>query len=556
MPHLTSVSNDVRTSLLSAFPRLPSNVPLTDLALLKLKLLVECDMNTHNVDATFIDGVLVTPEEYPDDRIVSYVDGRNLEHYYNGFSHLVTIHEFRTSVLGSINWVEFADTIDLLYDHPIHDPNIAPDTDSDSDTDDDDADTIAIAAELAGPPSVSAPKRDIEKKCVACLSDFDEYFKCIKCVDGVVCGGCVVMMGEFNKVKCPVCRVEECFHNILNITPKMMFAGVFKDINNFDKIRSLYPVCKLDRGLFKELINELHFTPRFATTPTQTDRGLFVEDWGINIEDINLKDVVRFERINPTSPDNCYELPLIKVWVESGGENNDDNIDCYEIRCIRRNSHGHDHIMRYMKENLAHFTNECLYAARPSMLTPTEWKCLVDKMTEDPDEVSSAVLYNLCFRQRILERMDEDEKANCVMSMCGIPCDSQYGDVREFMVFTRKVPVGMNDVKAATTIQKNIRRKLHSLIGVMGREPEPEPPSEQEHHELCCANCGTSCLDHRSNRGRGSEHPCEDCGEDRCVLCPCDCWRPGVNRIGSGDLRPLTAEELEGLLSDSEILSD
>ena len=38
-----------------------------------------------------------------------------------------------------------------------------------------------------------------------------------------------------------------------------------------------------------------------------------------------------------------------------------------------------------------------------------------------------------------------------------------------------------------------------------------------------CAACGTTCLDHTSNNGRGSESPCGCCEELRCKYCPCEC---------------------------------
>ena len=45
----------------------------------------------------------------------------------------------------------------------------------------------------------------------------------------------------------------------------------------------------------------------------------------------------------------------------------------------------------------------------------------------------------------------------------------------------------------------------------------------EEEDELTCDGCGTTCLDHTSNKGRGSESPCEECGETRCKFCPCEC---------------------------------
>ena len=44
-----------------------------------------------------------------------------------------------------------------------------------------------------------------------------------------------------------------------------------------------------------------------------------------------------------------------------------------------------------------------------------------------------------------------------------------------------------------------------------------------EEEEQQCDCCGTTCLDHNSNKGRGSESPCPICEEYRCSLCPCDC---------------------------------
>ena len=43
------------------------------------------------------------------------------------------------------------------------------------------------------------------------------------------------------------------------------------------------------------------------------------------------------------------------------------------------------------------------------------------------------------------------------------------------------------------------------------------------YEEGVCAACGTSCLDHTSNNGRGSESPCGCCEELRCKYCPCEC---------------------------------
>lgn len=46
---------------------------------------------------------------------------------------------------------------------------------------------------------------------------------------------------------------------------------------------------------------------------------------------------------------------------------------------------------------------------------------------------------------------------------------------------------------------------------------------EEEEEDECCQSCGTTCLDHTSNKGRGSEAACPDCKEIRCKYCPCEC---------------------------------
>ena len=61
-----------------------------------------------------------------------------------------------------------------------------------------------------------------------------------------------------------------------------------------------------------------------------------------------------------------------------------------------------------------------------------------------------------------------------------------------------------------------------------GEQEEEEPKwrdalASSECEEDVCAACGTTCLDHTSNKGRGSESPCEKCGDLRCKYCPCEC---------------------------------
>ena len=65
-------------------------------------------------------------------------------------------------------------------------------------------------------------------------------------------------------------------------------------------------------------------------------------------------------------------------------------------------------------------------------------------------------------------------------------------------------------------------------IGDWGDYEEEEEESDDE--EDRCASCGTTCLDHTSNKGRGSESPCKECGEYRCKYCPCECGENRCNR--------------------------
>jgi hypothetical protein len=65
-------------------------------------------------------------------------------------------------------------------------------------------------------------------------------------------------------------------------------------------------------------------------------------------------------------------------------------------------------------------------------------------------------------------------------------------------------------VVAATKIQR------------MWRERKGEEAEGEE-----CDCCGTTCIDHTSNKGRGSQSPCKYCKETRCKYCPCECEAEG-----------------------------
>jgi hypothetical protein len=54
-------------------------------------------------------------------------------------------------------------------------------------------------------------------------------------------------------------------------------------------------------------------------------------------------------------------------------------------------------------------------------------------------------------------------------------------------------------------------------------EESENESDETDSEDLHCDSCGTSCMDHTSNRGFGTENPCEYCKENRCKHCPCDC---------------------------------
>tara|TARA_R100001244_G_scaffold98905_1_gene73843 strand:+ start:607 stop:1269 length:663 start_codon:yes stop_codon:yes gene_type:complete len=64
-------------------------------------------------------------------------------------------------------------------------------------------------------------------------------------------------------------------------------------------------------------------------------------------------------------------------------------------------------------------------------------------------------------------------------------------------------------------------RETHKVDGIP--EFRCDDCQEELEEEEACTCCGTTCLDHTSNKGRGSEDPCSDCGENRCKHCPCEC---------------------------------
>ena len=67
----------------------------------------------------------------------------------------------------------------------------------------------------------------------------------------------------------------------------------------------------------------------------------------------------------------------------------------------------------------------------------------------------------------------------------------------------------------------------------------------EEEDEQTCDGCGTTCLDHTSNKGRGSESPCEECEETRCKLCPCACEENQLlEEFWDGGMKEMWGEEL------------
>ena len=66
-----------------------------------------------------------------------------------------------------------------------------------------------------------------------------------------------------------------------------------------------------------------------------------------------------------------------------------------------------------------------------------------------------------------------------------------------------------------------------------------------DQEEQTCDGCGTTCLDHTSNKGRGSESPCEECEETRCKLCPCACEENQLlEEFWDGGMKEMWGEEL------------
>jgi hypothetical protein len=64
---------------------------------------------------------------------------------------------------------------------------------------------------------------------------------------------------------------------------------------------------------------------------------------------------------------------------------------------------------------------------------------------------------------------------------------------------------------------------LPFVYGFMWRSIRKYYELDQEEEDECCQSCGTTCLDHSSNKGRGSEEACPECKEIRCKHCPCEC---------------------------------
>ena len=87
-----------------------------------------------------------------------------------------------------------------------------------------------------------------------------------------------------------------------------------------------------------------------------------------------------------------------------------------------------------------------------------------------------------------------------------------------------------NQIKLTQDDEENVR-KFQASLGALGivapnvikLDDGSWKLAEEEEEEECCQSCGTTCLDHSSNKGRGSEEACHDCTEIRCKHCPCEC---------------------------------
>ena len=122
---------------------------------------------------------------------------------------------------------------------------------------------------------------------------------------------------------------------------------------------------------------------------------------------------------------------------------------------------------------------------------------------------------------------DSDEHDNCLIgaddkfycqhcpaAMCEM-CESCYTNGGSISVLGRDMSICENCDRGGDCYD--------GFLDEYHYNAETNDYEEKEEEEQKCDGCGTTCLDHTSNKGRGSESPCEECEETRCKLCPCEC---------------------------------
>jgi len=85
----------------------------------------------------------------------------------------------------------------------------------------------------------------------------------------------------------------------------------------------------------------------------------------------------------------------------------------------------------------------------------------------------------------------------------------------EYVILSNKVPfkvIDYNKERKMTDTKKKVDGSFYDRWS-----------DDEDEDEVKCEVCDTTCMDHTSNKGRGSNSPCVECGENRCKHCSCEC---------------------------------
>lgn len=132
------------------------------------------------------------------------------------------------------------------------------------------------------------------------------------------------------------------------------------------------------------------------------------------------------------------------------------------------------------------------------------------------------------------------EKHHYVCELCSTAVLTKHGGPScihmahdKLIIENEKLKEENEKLKADQQIYLALNKKLYNekcqLLREIRNLKEGVSDSEEDLH---CDLCGTSCMDHTSNNGRGTESPCVDCEENRCKRCPCGCDEEDNTYIG------------------------